>query len=170
MNRLKALSNRSFAQKFTDEELERAKELIAQILMVTSGVCVVNERSTFGEDNLLELLDIFQIRHKNFDRSTFAENLQLHLFTFTANHDNAYREWRKGVFQQQGMNDNGDETGKFLDAPGGESLKPSDTAKQVSDLLNNPDLPEPIKDGLADGLLDLFNSHINQTEFNEWEK
>jgi len=46
----------------------------------------------------------------------------------------------------------------------------SDTAKQVSDLLNNPNLPEPIKDGLQDGLLDLFNSHINQSEFHDYEK
>ncbi len=46
----------------------------------------------------------------------------------------------------------------------------SDAAKQVSDLLNNPNLPEPIKDGLQDGLLDLFNSHINQSEFHDYEK
>jgi hypothetical protein len=46
----------------------------------------------------------------------------------------------------------------------------SNTAKQVSDLLNNPDLPEPIRDGLADGLLDLFNSHINQSKFHDYEK
>jgi hypothetical protein len=58
---------------------------------------------------------------------------------------------------------------KYKDAPS-ESLKPSDTAKQVSDLLNNPNLPEPIRDGLADGLLDLFNSHINQSEFHDYEK
>ncbi len=46
----------------------------------------------------------------------------------------------------------------------------SDAAKQVSDLLNNPDLPELIKDGLQDGLLELFNSHINQSEFHDYEK
>ncbi len=46
----------------------------------------------------------------------------------------------------------------------------SNTAKQVSALLNNPDLPEPIRDGLADGLLDLYNSHIDQSDFVEYQK
>jgi hypothetical protein len=45
-----------------------------------------------------------------------------------------------------------------------------DTAKQVSDLLNNPDLPEPIRDGLRGGLLELYNSHIDQSEFDDYEK
>ncbi len=58
---------------------------------------------------------------------------------------------------------------KYTDAPI-ESLKPSDTAKQVSDLLNNSVLPEPIRDGIADGLLELFNTHINQSEFHDYEK
>jgi hypothetical protein len=46
----------------------------------------------------------------------------------------------------------------------------SNTAKQISELLNNPNLPEPIKDGLADGLTELYNSHINQSEFHDYEK
>ncbi len=51
-----------------------------------------------------------------------------------------------------------------------QNIETSDTAKQISDLLNNPDLPEPLKDGLAEGLLDMFNSHANQDEFIEYEK
>jgi len=57
---------------------------------------------------------------------------------------------------------------KYQTAPG-ESLETQDAAKQISELLNNPNLPEPIKDGLADGLLDLFNSHIDQSDFVEYQ-
>ncbi len=164
LSRLKKLDDFGFAQKFTDEKLDRAKELIAQILMVTSGVCVVNERSTFGEDNLLELLDMFQIRHDNFSASTFAENLQFHIFTFTSNHDDAYREWRKDVFAKQGMNDNGDETGKFADAPKDEqpagSQELDKLAASISEVLQNPSLPVELYNAILHGTDDIINASV----------
>ncbi len=99
----------------------------------------------------------------------FRENLQ-----FMVQLSEAFSEWLPGYSHAiADGNDTKQEATRVNSAykgTSGESLKPSDTAKQVSDLLNNPDLPEPIKDGLADGLLDLFNSHINQSEFHDYEK
>ncbi len=88
-----------------------------------------------------------------------VDDLQQHLFTWTKEYGNAARAWKDSVLYGT----------KYKDAPG-ESLETRDAAKQISELLNNPNLPEPIKDGLADGLLDLFNSHIDQSEFHDYEK
>ncbi len=91
-----------------------------------------------------------------------AEDLQHHLFTWTREHDDGISQWKESVLSGK----------KYQNAPGEQSpnSETSDAAKQISDLLNNSDLPEPIRDGVADGLLDLFNSRINQSEFHDYEK
>ncbi len=50
-----------------------------------------------------------------------------------------------------------------------ESTETSNLAKQLADLLNNPDLPEPIQEDLKDSILNTFNSHINQSEIRDFE-
>ena len=85
-----------------------------------------------------------------------VEDSQQHLFTWTKEHGDGISQWKESVL-----------SGKKYQTTPGESLKTRDAAKQ---LLNNPNLPEPIKDGLADGLLDLFNSHIDQSDFVEYQK
>ncbi len=139
------------AQKERDEKTERGKNLITDIAMSCSNDFTVI-------DSLMEILELFSIKDSSVMIGDMVEDLQQHLFTWTKEYGNAVDAWKDSVLYGT----------KYKDAPG-ESLKPSDTAKQVSDLLNNPNLPEPIKDGLADGLLDLFNSHIDQSDFVEYQ-
>jgi hypothetical protein len=166
---LEKLDDREFARQFTEEKQKEIEELIAQILMVTTGASVVQGTvEEWGHENLFKIFGVLQIRHKNFSVCDLLENLQHYLFTWTMKHSEVYREWSSAL-ESDGDTDETQEMPNVRLAPG-ESLKSSDTAKQVSDLLNNTDLPEPIKDGLADGLVELFNSHINQSEFRDYEK
>ncbi|HEX8286786.1 MAG TPA: hypothetical protein VF556_02255 [Pyrinomonadaceae bacterium] len=94
---LEKLDDENFARKFREQQLAEAKELIDQILMVTSGGAVVTGTAEeWGNENLFKLFEIFQIRHKNFYIPDFAADLQIHLFHFTTTHDDAFREWSKG--------------------------------------------------------------------------
>jgi hypothetical protein len=134
------------------ERAEIGKKHITDIAMTTS-----NNFSVI--DSLMCILELFTVKDADVSVRDLACELQDYLFRWTKEYGNSVDAWKDSVLC-------GD---KYKDAPG-ESLKPSDTAKQVSDLLNNPDLPEPIRDGLQDGLLDLFNSHIDQSEFLDYEK
>jgi len=140
------------AQQEQDEKTERGKNLITDIAMSCSNDFTVI-------DSLMEILELFSIKDSSVMIGDMVNDLQQHLFIWTNEYGNAVDAWKDSVLYGT----------KYKDTPG-ESLKPGDTAKQVSDLLNNPNLPGPIKDGLADGLLDLFNSHISQSEFRDYEK
>ncbi len=144
--------NHKDALEAADERAEIGKKHITDIAMTTS-----NNFSVI--DSLMCILELFTVKNADVSVCDLAEDLQGYLFQWTKEYGNAMDGWKDSVMF-------GD---KYKDAPG-ESLKSSDTAKQVSALLNNPNLPEPIKEGLADGLLDLFNSHINQSEFHDYEK
>ncbi len=144
--------NHKDALKIADERAEIGKKHITDIAMTTS-----NNYSVI--DNLMCILELFTVDDADVSVRDLANELQDYLFRWTKEYGNAVDRWKDSVLCVD----------KYTDAPG-EPLKPSDTAKQVSDLLNNPNLPEPIKDGLQDGLLDLFNSHINQSEFHDYEK
>lgn len=146
------IMNHKDALEKADEQAELGKKYITDIAMTTS-----NNFSVI--DSLMCILELFTVKDADVSVRDLANELQDYLFQWTKEYGNAVDAWKDSVLC-------GD---KYKDAPG-ESLKPSDAAKQVSDLLNNPDLPEPIKDGLADGLLELFNSHINQSEFHDYEK
>jgi hypothetical protein len=130
---------------------EIGKKHITDIAMTTSNNFLVI-------DSLMCILELFTVKDADVSVGDLAEDLQGYLFQWTKEYGNAMDGWKDSVMFST----------KYKDASG-ESLKPSDTAKQVSDLLNNTDLPEPIIDGLRDGLLDLFNSHIDQSEFRDYE-
>ncbi len=146
------IMNYKDALEAADERAEIGKKHITDIAMTTS-----NNFSVI--DSLMCILELFTVKDADVSVRDLANELQDYLFRWTKEYGNAMDGWKDSVMFGT----------KYKDASG-ESLKPSNTAKQVSDLLNNPDLPEPIKDGLADGLLDLFNSHINQSEFHDYEK
>jgi hypothetical protein len=146
------IMNYKDALEAADERAETGKKHITDIAMTTSNNFLVI-------DSLMCILELFTVKDADVRVGDLANELQDYLFRWTKEYGNSIGAWKDSVMF-------GD---KYKDASG-ESLKPSDTAKQVSDLLNNPDLPEPIRDGLQDGLLDLFNSHINQSEFNDYEK
>ncbi len=140
------------AQKERDEKTTRGKNLITDIAMSCGNDFTVI-------DSLMEILELFSIKDSSVMIGDMVEDLQQHLFTWTKEYGNSVDAWKDSVLYGT----------KYKDAPG-ESLKTQDAAKQISELLNNPNLPEPIKDGLADGLLDLFNSHIDQSDFVEYQK
>lgn len=144
--------NHKDAREAADERAEIGKTHITDIAMTTGNNFTVI-------DSLMCILELFTVKRADVSVCDLAEDLQGYLFQWTKEYGNAMDGWKDSVMF-------GD---KYKDAPG-ESLKSSDTANQLSALLNNPNLPEPIKEGLADGLLDLFNSHINQSEFHDYEK
>jgi hypothetical protein len=146
------IMNYKDALEAADEQVEIGKKHITDIAMTCSNDYTVI-------DSLMCILELFTGKDADSSVCDLANGLQDYLFRWTKEYGNSVDAWKDSVLYGT----------KYKDAPG-ESLNPSDTAKQVSDLLNNPDLPEPIRDGLQDGLLDLFNSHINQSEFHDYEK
>ena len=79
---LKSLDDPETARKFRERQLIRAKDLIGDILSVTTGGNVVTENnSQWGHGCLLELLGIFEIRHKNFFIPDFISELESYIFT-----------------------------------------------------------------------------------------
>jgi hypothetical protein len=146
------IMNYKDALEAADERAEIGKKHITDIAMTCSNDYTVI-------DSLMCILELFAVKDADVSVRDLAAELQDYLFRWTKEYGNSVDAWKDSVLYGT----------KYKAAPG-ESLKPSDTAKQVSDLLNNPDLPEPIRDGLQDGLLDLFNSRINQSEFHDYEK
>ncbi|HEX8288149.1 MAG TPA: hypothetical protein VF556_09140 [Pyrinomonadaceae bacterium] len=74
---LEKLNDWDFSRKVYTQKLHEAEELIAQILMVTSGVMeVAKTGEEFGHENIYKILDMFVLRHDNFSRATLAEELQ----------------------------------------------------------------------------------------------
>jgi hypothetical protein len=64
---LEKLDDKEFARQFTEEKQKEIEELLAQILMVTTGGCAVNGTcEEWGHENLFKIFDILKIRHKNF--------------------------------------------------------------------------------------------------------
>jgi hypothetical protein len=146
------IMNYKDALKKAAEQAEIGKKHITDIAMTCSNDYTVI-------DSMMQILELFTVKDADVSVSDLAGELQDYLFRWTKEYGNSVDAWKDSVLCGT----------KYKDASG-ESLKPSDTAKQVSDLLNNTDLPEPIIDGLRDGLVELFNSHIDQSEFNEYEK
>ena len=98
----KQLDDTAFAYEFKEKTFSRAKAMIGDILSVTMGSAVVTEHNNeWGHAIFLELLTMFQIRHKNFSRSDFAENLQEFLYTWTIEHDTAVSDWQEKLFAKR---------------------------------------------------------------------
>jgi len=109
-----ALDDDAKAYEFKVKTLDRAKNLIGDILAVTTGNSIVVENnSEWGHGNLLELFEILSIRHKNFYVPDFLENLSEYLFSWTFASDEANRNWKKKILAERGL----DEYGIKLDAP-----------------------------------------------------
>ncbi len=152
------------ALEAADERAETGKKHITDIAMTCSNDYTVI-------DSLMCILELFTVKDADVRVGDLAEELQDYLFRWTKEYGNSIDAWKDSVLYGTKYKEvEDDPVDKTPQGSPGESLKPSDTAKQVSDLLNNTDLPEPIRDGLQDGLLDLFNSHINQSEFHDYEK
>ncbi len=108
------LDDEDFAYEFKLKTLDRAKNLIGDILSVTTGNSIVTENnSEWGHGVFLELFEILSIRHKNFFVPDFLENLSDYLFTWTFASDDAGRNWREKTLAERGL----DEYGIKLEKP-----------------------------------------------------
>jgi hypothetical protein len=145
------IMNYKDALEAADERAEIGKKHITDIAMTTS-----NNFSVI--DSLMCILELFTVKDADVSVRDLANELQDYLFRWTKEYGNSVDAWKDSVLCGT----------KYKDAPG-ESTETSDLAKQLSDLLNNPDLPEPIQDGLKDAILDTFNSHISQSEITNFE-
>jgi hypothetical protein len=144
------------AQAEYDEKRKRGRALIDDIGMGCSNDFVVI-------DSLMEVFQLFAFKGDNFAKGDLAEDLQNHLFTWTKEHGNAIDAWKDSVLY--GSKYKTVTTGD--DPPTGEISQPAQT---ISNLLNDEELPQPLKEAITDGLLDLFNTRINQDEFLDYEK
>ncbi len=64
---LRELDDDAKAYEFKAKSLDRAQNLIADILSVTTGNAVVTvDNNEWGHGNFIELFEILSIRHKNF--------------------------------------------------------------------------------------------------------
>jgi hypothetical protein len=144
------------AQAEYDEKRKRGRALIDDIGMSCSNNFMVI-------DCLMEIFELFAFKGDNFAKGDLAEDLQHHLFTWTKEHGNAVDAWKDSVLygSKYKTDDQCD------DPPSGEISQPAQT---ISALLNDEELPQPLKEAITDGLLDLFNTRINQDEFLDYEK
>jgi hypothetical protein len=159
------------AQAEYDEKRKRGRALIDDIGMGCSNNFMVI-------DSLMEIFELFAFKGDNFAKGDLAEDLQHHLFTWTKEHGNAVDAWKDSVLygSKYKTDDQCDDPGVKVEAditeiiPEGSKGEISQPAQTISDLLNDEELPQPLKEAITDGLLDLFNSRINQDEFLDYEK
>ena len=160
------LDDEQNAYKFYDEKKERAKELIDGILRLTSGAFKTDD-ADYGAKNLVEILEMFMIRHKNFSRSDFAEDLQSIIYDETMAKSDSYYDWRKELFDGQGLDDDGEplpekqetekEVPNILDLSAHATAEGDciDLAKHIAAVLKDERTPEQIRSSLKDGLSDI---------------
>ena len=156
-NQIELENSDSFNQALReqDEKTERGKNLITDIAMTCGNDFTVI-------DGLMEILELFSIKDSGVMVGDLVEDLQSHLFIWTKEYGEGFSQWKESVLTGK----------KYPNAPDAkmQNSQTTDIARQISGLLNNEDVPEQIRDALTDGLLDLYNSHIDQSKFIEHQK
>jgi hypothetical protein len=154
---LEKLDDQDFARQFREEKQQEIEELIAQILMVTTGASVVNGTcEEWGNENLFKIFDILKIRHKNFYIPDLLEELQHYLFVWTNKHSKAYREWSSAL-ESDGDTAETQEKPNVQNTPG-ESTELENLAAQISEVLRNPNLPVELYNAILHGTDDIINT------------
>jgi hypothetical protein len=144
---LEKLDDQEFARQFREEKQKEMEKLIAQILMVTSGVSHATSGDgvqEWGHENLFKIFDILKIRHKNFYLPDLLENLQLFLFTWTSKQSEAYREWSSALESDA-------DTNETQETPG-ESSELENLAVKISEVMKNPLTPTKLYNVMSDEL------------------
>ncbi len=161
---LKSLDDTEAARKFRDKQFARAKELLSGIFMVTCGVFVKPDNKDWAQENLIELFEMFQIRHKNFSLPQFAEDLQEHIYRETISYSDASINWKRDILASRGLGEYGIEQNKkadrcILDMPeqSEESRHRDALALQISEVLKNPNLPVELYNAILHGTDDIIN-------------
>lgn len=103
------LNDKKFAFEFYRQKLQKAKDNIGDILSVTSGNMIVSEpNSEHGHAVLMEILEMFMIRHENFDRAQLAEDLQEHIFHWSMDYTGGRSNWNNKIFASIGLDSYGE--------------------------------------------------------------
>jgi hypothetical protein len=160
-NETKGFSFYDEVKKGDDAQIEIGKNLITDIAMTCS-----NDYRVI--DSLLELLELFTVKDAKVSTMDLAEQLQDYLFRWTKEYGNAVDAWKDSVLYGEKYQTSKDAESVPLGTPV-ESTNTSDLAKQLSDLINNPDLPEPIQEDLKDSILNTFSMHADQSEIIKFE-
>ena len=159
---LEKLDDADFARQFSDEKQKEIEEMIADILMVTSGVSNVpfsGQAQEWGHESLFKIFDILMIRHENFHTRGILENLQHFLFSWTMNHSDAYRFWSNELEARS-------DVGDARETP--EQTEQTDElnklAAQISEVMKSPLLPERLYNVLSDEM----TKNPFDTDSKEW--
>jgi len=172
---LKSLDDRLTAQNFRDKQLNRAKEILSYIFMVTSGAFVAPDDQDWAQEHLIEVFEMFQIRHKNFELPQFAEDLQECIYRETFAYSDNSSDWKKDILAKRGL-ENGVELSEtthksvldLSEQPEVETetddeekytgdAEIGNLALMLSGVLTNPNLPVNVYNALSSAIDDVFN-------------
>lgn len=170
INKYEFLNDREKARDFYTSNLELAKELIAQILMVTDDVSEIPKERGWAQKRFLVILNMFLVRHENFSTFLLAEDLQQHLFDYTHERDAAYRNWTKDAYAEFGLDGEGEplETkaiDEVLDLSDHSTQEDEclDLAKHIVAIIKDPKTPTALYNAMVDEFGFLGTKHLKET-------
>ncbi len=145
---MKKLDDKYVAFKFQRQKEQEIKDLIDDILSVTTGNSVVTEMgSEWGHRNLFRIFEIFMIRHENFHRSGLAENLQRYLFHWTIQHDKSLIEWFNKIETNEALEEE-------IDVPSDDSGRDSGDAESAEDEETEQDAEQSAREADAAAIME----------------
>jgi len=172
---LEKLDDEDFAERFFAEKQKEAEYLLADILGVTSGASeVVKINDDWGQKALYQVFELLSIRHKNFYLPDFISNLQEFLFRWTWEYSERHLRWRdvldSEIFalsddEKTGEAAEGEKSPLDLSQMSAETLGTTDAAKCLSDVLNNPNIPETLTKAIESAMNDLRGSKAVSDDF-----
>ena len=69
----------------------------------------------WAQEHLIEIFEMFQIRHKNLELGQLAEDLQEHIYRETLAYSDVSIDWKKDVLAKRGLDEYGVELSKTSD-------------------------------------------------------
>ena len=121
---LKSLDEPETARHFRDKKFKQATELLGELFAGTCPDLIPPENRDWAQELMIEFLEIFQIRHANFDRSQLAEDLQDYTFRESMSYFRRYMGWKRDTLAERGLDEYGVE---FEEEP-----EPSQAAQKLA--------------------------------------
>jgi hypothetical protein len=153
-NEQEQISAHEQAQNEDDARLEKSENLITEIITRSGNDFTV-------VDCLLELLELFVVKESKVSTIDLAEELQPTLFAWTRQHDEGFENWRESVltgeYKTASETSEGVQICPSTNTPS-ESTETDDLAKQISDVLKNPNLPVELYNAILEGADDIINT------------
>ncbi len=139
----------------------RGKELLEQLLMVTTGGSRFLD-SEAGNEIFLELFQLFQLKFEGFYPRFLAEEMEYTLFDFTHSRDDAFREWKNGALTARGLDENGlpldvEQPKEQVSATERQMEYVKEVAEKVALALESGDVSEGVKDCLKTIVFEMSN-------------